>query len=70
MEHPPTRCSGYGTTGVYWNGTAIQNLPEQHHSPPSAVYRTDFGTTRTGTLTIKTLNACGNRIDGLVTSCP
>lgn len=64
------RCLGCGTVGIYWNGALIKRVSL---AAASTSYRqmlpiVDFGTTRTGTVTVRTLSAGTVSIDGLASS--
>jgi hypothetical protein len=65
-----TTCAGCGSVGVYWNGTLLKTITLSATSTTNRRLITiaAFGTTKTGTLTIKMLNTGRARIDGLATS--
>lgn len=62
-----TSCRGCGTVGVYWNGRLIKqvSLAGTATTQRRIISITDFGTARSGTLTIRTLNTGHVYIDGL-----
>ncbi|HET7309870.1 MAG TPA: fibronectin type III domain-containing protein [Mycobacteriales bacterium] len=62
-----TRLSGGGTIGIYWKGTLIKKISLSASSTKNrqVISLPAFATTRTGTVTIKTLTAGTTRIDGL-----
>ena len=62
-----TRCITCGSVGIYWNGTLVKTISLKATSTLNRQVLTvaDFGSTRNGTLTIRTLTTGRVAIDGL-----
>ncbi|MCW2545528.1 MAG: hypothetical protein JWM40_3080, partial [Frankiales bacterium] len=65
-----TTCKGCGEIGVYWNNVLVRtlNLNASTTTYKHLLVVTDFGTVRSGTLMLKTLNTGRSYVDGIALS--